>query len=138
VSFGEEVNDWELEADAVEIRMRAPCRADELRQVQDETVGLNGGGRPGKTGVKHTPVSKPTLAFQGIDKNLAKEMRALDALSNERFETAVAGARDAVSRAVLAAWRRFRPSKHRAKASADARSDGSSGVSLSASGMRTG
>jgi hypothetical protein len=43
---------------------------------------LNEGGRP-KTGVLETPVSdeRQTLASQGIDKNLTKEMRALGALS---------------------------------------------------------
>jgi hypothetical protein len=68
-------------------------RGYELRQEQKETVGLNEGGRP-ITGVSETPVSKPTLASQGIDKNLAKEMRALGALSEGQFEEAVALARD--------------------------------------------
>lgn len=61
--------------------------------ARKETVGLNEGGRP-ITGVSETPVSKPTLASQGIDKNLAKEMRALGALSEGQFEEAVALARD--------------------------------------------
>ena len=42
----------------------------------------------------------PTLASQGIDKNLAKQGRVLGALSNDQFESAVASARDAVTRAV--------------------------------------
>jgi hypothetical protein len=37
--------------------------------MQKETVGLNEGGRPSKTGLSETPVL--TLASQGIDKNLA-------------------------------------------------------------------
>ena len=36
-----------LEADAVEIRMRAMRRLDQLRQAQKETVGLNRGGYAG-------------------------------------------------------------------------------------------
>src|SRR5262249_51540003 len=43
------------------------------------------------------------LASQGIDKNLAKQARVLGALSDERFEAVVAGARDKVSRAVRSA-----------------------------------
>jgi N6-adenosine-specific RNA methylase IME4 len=42
---------------------------------------------------------RPTLAQQGIDKNLAKHARALGTLSPERFEQAVADARTATTRA---------------------------------------
>jgi len=62
-------------ADAVEIRLRATRRLDQLRQAQKKTVGLHEGGRP-KTGVSKTPV-KPTLGSQGIDKNLAHQARTL-------------------------------------------------------------
>ncbi len=51
-----------------------------MRQAQKETVGLNRGlkGRQ-VTGVFATPVkdNRPTLAEAGIDKNLAKEGRAV-------------------------------------------------------------
>ena len=60
----------DLEADAVEIRMRATRRVDELRVAQKETVGLNSGVR--WVGDKPTEDARPTLASQGIDKNLER------------------------------------------------------------------
>src|SRR5262249_2816798 len=98
-AYARQARNRDLEADAIEIRLRATRRLDQLRQAQKLTVGLNEGGRPSKTGVSGTPVL-PTLASQGIDKNLAKQGRVLGALSNEQFESAVASARDAVTRAV--------------------------------------
>ena len=52
--------------DAIEIRLRATRRIDELRRAQKETMGLSEGGRP-KTGFSDNPVSKPTLASRGIE-----------------------------------------------------------------------
>jgi N6-adenosine-specific RNA methylase IME4 len=100
-TYARQAKNRELEADAVEIRMRATRRLDEMRRAQKETVGLNQGAIPGKTGVRATPVldTRPTLASQGIDKNLAKQARALGALSPERFEQVVADARCATTRA---------------------------------------
>jgi N6-adenosine-specific RNA methylase IME4 len=100
-AYARQAKNRDLEADAVEIRMRATRRIDEMRQAQKETVGLNQGAVPGKTGVRATPVldTRPTLTSQGIDKNLAKQARALGALSPERFEQAVADARSATTRA---------------------------------------
>ena len=98
-AYARQARNRDLEADAIEIRLRATRRLDQLRQAQKATVGLNEGGRPRKTGVSDTPVV-PTLASQGIDKNLAKQGRVLGALSNNQFESAVASARDAVTRAV--------------------------------------
>jgi N6-adenosine-specific RNA methylase IME4 len=98
--YARQAKNRELEADAVEIRMRATRRLDEMRRAQKETVGLNQGAIPGKTGVRATPVldTRPTLASQGIDKNLAKQARALGALSPERFEQVIAAARSATTR----------------------------------------
>jgi len=95
----------QVEADAVAIRMRATRRLDQLRQAQKETVGLATGGEHGGRGridgVRKTPsIVRPTLAMQGIDKNLARQARALGALSEEEFEAAVADAHDRVARAV--------------------------------------
>ena len=98
-AYARQARNRDLEADAIEIRLRATRRLDQLRQAQKATVGLNEGGRPRTTGVSDTPVV-PTLASQGIDKNLAKQGRVLGALSNNQFESAVASARDAVTRAV--------------------------------------
>jgi N6-adenosine-specific RNA methylase IME4 len=96
-AYARQAKNRDLEADALEIRLRATRRLDQLRQAQKATIGLNEGGRPSKTGVSETPVL-PTLASQGIDKNLAKQARVLGALSDQQFETAVADARDAVTR----------------------------------------
>lgn len=98
-AYARQAKNHELEADAVEIRMRATRRLDQMRQAQKETMGLNEGGRP-KTGFPDNPVSKPTLASQGIDKNLAHQARMLGAMSDEKFEVKIAEARDAVNRAV--------------------------------------
>jgi hypothetical protein len=76
-----------LEADAKEIRMRAKRRIDEIRRLQKKTVGLAKGGG-GKHGRKRV-IEKPTLASQGIGKNLADEARKLGKLSDEQFEQAV-------------------------------------------------
>jgi hypothetical protein len=50
-----------------------------MMKEQAETVGLHEGGRP-KTGVSETPIlEKPTLASQGIDKNLDRLLDELHA-----------------------------------------------------------
>jgi hypothetical protein len=103
-AYAKQAKNRDLEADAVEIRMRATRRLDQLRQAQKETVGLSQGGRPTKTGLSENPVL-PTLAMQGIDKNLAHQGRVLAALSDESFEAAVADTRDQVARAVRTAVR---------------------------------
>jgi len=100
-----------LEADAVAIRMRATRELDKLRQAQKESVGLNRGAAGGgkKTSprglLKNPRDQRPTLASQGIDKNLAHQARVLGRLSDESFEAAVADARDKVNRAIRSAVR---------------------------------
>src|SRR5262249_16883845 len=69
------------EEDAVELRMRATRRLDEMRRAQKESVGLNRGVR--WVGAKPTEDNRPTLAMQGIDKNLAQDARVLGKLSKE-------------------------------------------------------
>src|SRR6516165_4072589 len=99
--YARQAKNRDLEADAIEIRMRATRKLDQLRQAQKETVGLHKGGgdqRSDHRGSKN-PGDRPTLASQGIDKNLAKQARALGALSPKRFEQAVADARSATTRA---------------------------------------
>jgi hypothetical protein len=69
--------------------MRATRRLDELRREQKDTVGLSAGTRGSR--VKGARVDeKPTLASQGINKNLAQQARVLGKLSDEGFEAAVA------------------------------------------------
>jgi hypothetical protein len=63
-----------MRADAFEIRVRAARPVGEMMAAQKATVGLSEGGRP-KTGLSENPVSKPTLAEAGIDKNLANRAR---------------------------------------------------------------
>src|SRR5262249_53461831 len=105
-AYARQAKNRDLEADAVEIRMRATRRLDQLRQAQKETIGLNrgaagGGKKGGPRGLLVNPRDlRPTLASHGIDKNLAHQARVLGALSDERFERAVADARDATTRAV--------------------------------------
>jgi hypothetical protein len=93
--------DHSLEADALEIRMRATRRIDELVKAQDATVGLNCGNL--RRGLENNPRDdRPTLGSQGIDKNLANEARKLGALSQEDFEDAVKKRRDGVAKRKLA------------------------------------
>jgi hypothetical protein len=44
-AYARQAKNKDLEADAVEIRMRATRRLDQLRQAQKDTVGLNTGTR---------------------------------------------------------------------------------------------
>jgi hypothetical protein len=105
-AYARQAKNRELEADAVEIRMRATRRLDQMRVAQKETIGLNRGAAGGgkKTGSRGLLISprddRPTLASQGIDKNLAHQARVLGALSDDKFEIVVAEARDKISRAV--------------------------------------
>lgn len=97
-AYARQAKNKDLEADAVEIRMRATRRLDQMRQAQKETVGLSEGTRG--SAVKGARVDeKPTLSSQGIDKNLAHQARTLGSLPDDKFEEAVADARAAVSRA---------------------------------------
>jgi hypothetical protein len=97
-AYARQAKNRDLEADAVEIRMRATRRLDEMRQAQATTVGLAKGGG-GKHGRKRV-AEKPTLKEAGIDKNLAHEGRKLGALSEPEFEQKVAEVRAAVTSAV--------------------------------------
>ena len=45
-AYARQARNRDLEADAIEIRLRATRRLDQLRQAQKATVGLNEGGRP--------------------------------------------------------------------------------------------
>jgi N6-adenosine-specific RNA methylase IME4 len=103
-AYARQAKNRDLEADAVEIRMRATRRLDQLRLAQKETVGLNrgaasGGEKDGPRGLLVNPRDlRPTLASQGIDKNLAQQARVLGAMDEAAFERKVAEARDSASR----------------------------------------
>jgi hypothetical protein len=82
----------DMEANAIELRLRATRRLDEMRRAQAATVGLNsgaagGGKKDGPRGSLTNPRDvRPTLASQGIDKTLAHQARLLGRLSDEAFE----------------------------------------------------
>lgn len=102
-AYARQAKNRDLEADAIEIRLRATRRLDQLRQAQKETIGLAKGG--GDHRVKEKPGAVATLSSQGIDKNLAHQARTLGALSEDKFEQVVIDARDAVTRAVKTVMR---------------------------------
>jgi hypothetical protein len=95
--YARQAQNRSLEADAVEIRMRATRKLDELRRAQKETIGLNTGAKGIGTSKGVRVNEKPTLASQGIDKNLAQQARVLGKLSDEGFEKAVTKARAKVA-----------------------------------------
>jgi N6-adenosine-specific RNA methylase IME4 len=103
-AYARQAKNHDLEADAVEIRMRATRRLDQLRQVQKETVGLNrgaagGGEKNGPRGLLKNPRDlRPTLTSQGIDKNLAHQARVLGAMDEAAFEHKVSEARASATR----------------------------------------
>jgi N6-adenosine-specific RNA methylase IME4 len=105
-AYARQAKNHDMEADAIEIRLRATRKIDQLRQAQKETVGLNqgasgGGEKDGPRGLLTNPRdTRPTLASQGIDKNLAHQARTLGAMTEEKFEEVVCDAREAVSRTV--------------------------------------
>ena len=105
-----------MEADALEIRMRATRRMDQLRQDQKATVGLAKprGSNQHKDRVARKPDAPATLAEAGIDKNLAHEGRKLGALNDKDFEKAVTSARTAISSVVKTAMRSGNKKKQRA------------------------
>jgi N6-adenosine-specific RNA methylase IME4 len=106
--YARQAKNRDLEADAVEIRMRATPRLDQLRVAQKETVGLNrgaagGGERAGLRGALVAPRDlRPTLDSQGIDKHLAKQARVLGAMDEAAFERKVEDAR----RSAVSVYRR--------------------------------
>jgi hypothetical protein len=65
---------------AIEIRMRATRRMDQMRQEQKATIGLAKPTGSNQHRVVRKPDAPPTLAEAGIDKNLAHEGRKLGAL----------------------------------------------------------
>jgi protein gp37 len=100
-AYAKQAKNRNMEADAIEIRLRATRKLDQLRQAQKATVGLAKGGGDKKSDHrgKRNPTDPPTLAEAGIDKNLAKEGRKLGALSEQEFELKLVEAREAVTSA---------------------------------------
>lgn len=104
-AYARQAGNRDMEADAIEIRMRATRCMDQMRVGQKETIGL-ASGREGKRkslGSVADPSWRPTLADAGIDKHLANEGRKLGALSEPEFEQAIETARGAIGKVVKAA-----------------------------------
>lgn len=89
-AYARQAKDRTAEAHLAAIRMRSTRRIGEMMHEQKRTIGLNRGAAD-STRV----IEKPTLASQGIDKNLAHQARTLSNLPPEKFEERVAEARDA-------------------------------------------
>jgi hypothetical protein len=87
-AYARTANNHDLEADAAEIRLRATRRLGQIMQQQKETIGLNRGAA-----VPTRVDEKPTLASQGIDKNLAHNARTAAAMSEPEFESSVESVR---------------------------------------------
>jgi N6-adenosine-specific RNA methylase IME4 len=144
-AYARQAKNRDLEADAVEIRMRATRKLDQLRQAQKDSVGLatggEYGGRSGKDGLRKNPsITRPTLAMQGIDKNLAQQARVLGAMDDAAFERKVAEARDSAARVYPRAVREAEIAQERAERRARTSLGGSIADlrALIASGFRAG
>jgi len=83
----------QLEMDAKAIRMRAIRRLGQM--MEEQPKAKPGGDMKSDHRVSKKPNDFPTLAEQGIDKNLAHKARKLSALSEKDFENTVNGARRA-------------------------------------------
>jgi N6-adenosine-specific RNA methylase IME4 len=138
-AYAKQAKNHDLEADAVEIRMRATRRLDQLRQAQKETIGLSAGTRGSR--IKGARVDeKPTLDSQGIDKNLAHQGRLLGRLSDADFERKVADARASAARVYRRIVREVEIEDERAERRAQTAQGGSVDdlYGLVASGFRAG
>jgi N6-adenosine-specific RNA methylase IME4 len=119
--YARRAKNHQMEADAVEIRLRATRRLNELIEAQRQTVGL-ATGREGKRkalGLEKNPSDRPTLAEAGIDKNLAHHARVLGALDEAAFADKIAEARSSVTRAYQRVIREVEIDQQRAERHAE-------------------
>lgn len=116
-AYARQAKNHDMEADAIEIRMRATRRMDQMRQDQKATVGLARGARESgtKRGTTRVDGKPASLSETGIDKNLANEGRKLGALNEREFEKAVKTARTAVGTVIKTALRTDDKSERRAE-----------------------
>ena len=111
-AYARQAKNKDLEADVVEIRLRAERRVGELMGAQRETVGLAPPGRPKEIGSGENPIIRPpTLSEVGIDKALAHRGQILARLDDNEFRSTVADARDAAQRAARNVIRAAQPSR---------------------------
>jgi N6-adenosine-specific RNA methylase IME4 len=99
-AYARQAKNRDLEADAIEIRMRAERRLGEMLVEQKATVGFAKPGPKTEIGSPSEPNYRPTLAEAGIDKKLSSRAQKLAQVSPERFEQMVGDTRDAMNRAV--------------------------------------
>jgi len=96
-AYARMAKNFDMEAEAAVIRLRAERRVGEMIEAQKTTVGLAKGGG-GKHGLKRVS-EKPTLADSGVDKNLANKARTLAGMSQQQFDDVVDKTRKAVNKA---------------------------------------
>jgi N6-adenosine-specific RNA methylase IME4 len=145
-AYAKRAKNHDLEADAVELRMRATRRLDELRQAQAETVGLNKGAAAGgtKTGPRGSIVNprdiRPTLESQGIDKKLAHQGRILGRMTKAAFERKITEVRSSAGRVYRRAVREAEIAEEREQRRAETSQGGTVADlhALIASGYRAG
>jgi len=90
-AYARQAQDKELLQWATEIKVRAERRAGEIMRDMEKAKG----GRPEITGSTMLPVnSTPTLSDMGISKNESSRWQKLAAVSDEKFEEAVAAAKE--------------------------------------------
>ena len=90
-AYARQAQDKELLQWATEIKVRAERRAGEMMRDMEKNTG-NKGQFTGSTIV--VPPAPPTLADMGISKNESSRWQKLAAVSNEKFEEAVAAAKE--------------------------------------------
>ena len=120
-AYAKQAKNRDAEANAIELRMRATRRLDQLCKAQKDTVGFNRGAAGGgkKDGPRESLIdprdARPTLAMQGIDKALAHQARILGGMTDAAFEQKVSEARDSASRVFRRAVREVEVAQEREK-----------------------
>ena len=92
-AYARQAQDQELLQWATEIKVRAERRAGEMMRDTEKNKGLKGSIVSG-TSVVPVRDNTPTLADMGISKNESSRWQKLAAVSNEKFEEAVAAAKE--------------------------------------------
>jgi N6-adenosine-specific RNA methylase IME4 len=101
--YARQAKNRQLEADALELRLRAERRVGEMMAAQPKAKGgaEPGVGRRGNAGSEETRIDAPiTYAEAGIDKNLANRARSFAAMPQNDFENLVQGARQSAERGI--------------------------------------
>jgi N6-adenosine-specific RNA methylase IME4 len=143
--YARRAKNHELEADAVALRLHATRRLAEMIKAQKGTVGLATGGEHGGRrridGLRENPSNaRPTLASQGIDKNLAHDIRVIGAMDEAAFARKIADARSSARRIYRRAIREAEIEQQRAERRARTAQGGTVDDlhALAASGFRAG